>query len=254
LERSKTRLIEAVRAFVPPADPAAEDVTVNLQSKIATKQIPLETTQTPKETLNRAETKTGPRMRQKASVDERPKSSQSRPGSANLGPKRKIGATTSEPHLLTPRNVSESKISIGFDCRSQRVAKTVQDNKSVADLQLKEIAKEIEAMQNDEKRVDIMTPQHRRGLHSSEEAKRVKQDEDEESIQWKEIIPLQETKLNERLAGERDGPLSTLDTAMDWQQVQNLTHHDGDDDEEDEEESWHSPRFEFDSWNDPHLP
>jgi hypothetical protein len=230
-----------VKAFVPPSDPTADDLTTNFETKSSTSYTKTETEKVkpPVEKMRKE------RSRQNSSIqipEERPKSSQSRPSSAALiGPKRKIGATTSEPSILTPRNGSENNISVGFDCRSQRVTQTAQEKQSFAEIPLKELVKEIEAMQDDEKRVDITTPQHRRGLHSSEDAKRIiKQDDDEESIQWKKIIPLEETKFNEPFAGDNN-PLTTLDTAMDWQQVQNLPLEEEDDDKDDED-SWHSPR------------
>jgi hypothetical protein len=262
LERSKSRLIEAVKAFVPPADPLAEDV--HIDSKINV-QISKPSSSEMKVGDRSARDKRGAeriiKKKSTESLEERPKSSQSRPGSAQVLPKRKIGATTSEPKLTTPRNGNQ--IGVGFDFRTQRLA-TKQDTKALAqEISSKEVQEEVQAMRDDEAKVNAATPLQRKGVQSCEE-KKVKNEEDDESIQWKEIAPAVvplEAKGNENPL-DVDAPLSTLDTAMDWQQVQNmnfLADEETEERDDDEEEVLYSPRskllssFSWCEWTDNFL-
>lgn len=241
LERSKSRLIEAVKAFVPPADPLADGVH---DSRMA---IPISNDSAEMRAESAKEKRVNKKSIKKTmneTTEERPKSSQSRPGSAQVLPKRKIGATTSEPKLSTPR--SGNQIGVGFDCRTQRLALKHDTKASVHEISRKEVQEEIQAMCDDEEKINSITFSQRKGVQSCEE-KNLKKEEDDESIQWKEITPATGSE-GKRIENSLDAPLSTLDTAIDWQQVQDMNFLDGEESEEregDEEEIFYSPRFEL---------
>ena len=241
LERSKSRLIEAVKAFVPPTDPLAEGVhDFHMAIPIPNDSAEMRAESAKEKRVNKKSIKKA----RNETTEERPKSSQSRPGSAQALPKRKIGATTSEPKLSTPR--SGNQIGVGFDCRTQRLALKHDTKATMHEISSKEVQEEIQAMCADEEKINSMTPSQRKGVQSCEE-KKLKNEEDDESIQWKEITPAPGLEAK-RIENSLDAPLSTLDTAIDWQQVQDVNFLDGEESEEregDEEEVFYSPRFEL---------
>lgn len=111
---------------------------------------------------------------------------------------------------------------------------------------------------NDEKRIDSgpltgvsehsrhLTPRQRReGLHSSEEMKKRDKDEkDNESIQWEpNSLSLKELDQMMNQNQDKHHPLTTLDTAIDWQQIQEVKYEDQDENE-DEDMPLYSPRYE----------
>jgi hypothetical protein len=239
-----------VKAFVPPADPVADELNVDSGITVSVSKPQSAEAKGEGDRSARGKRRAEKIMKDKSSdpIEERPKSSQSRPGSAQVLPKRKIGATTSEPKLTTPRNGNQ--IGVGFDCRSQRLQGTkasAKENSSNSSSS-KEAEEEMKAMRDDEENMNAMTPLQRKGVQSCEDKKGVRTEEDEESIQWKEIAaPLAPTPAALGLEDE-NVPLSTLDTAMDWQQVQEInfleTQEREEEDEEEEEEVMYSPRSE----------
>lgn len=144
-------------------------------------------------------------------------------------------------------------VGIGFDCRVQR-SSLLSSDKS------KEILLEESAMINDENRLNVgpltgasehsnyhLSPRRRReGLHSSEEMKKRDKDErDDESIQWEP--GLSNLKDIDQMVTQNQS-LTTLDTAIDWQQIQEIKYDDEDEDEngyndDNDEMSLYSPRY-----------
>lgn len=228
-----------MKAFVPPADPSSEENvvdTVHISSKIV-ENSGAESSKS-QESIGGRKLEKGKRfLPQKSSnlSEQETKESQSRPRSSKSAPKIKIGSSSSEPTLTTPRNRG-----IGYDYRSQRLT---DQTRKVSDSEVVTITaiEEMKMMRDDENRIDVMTPLQRRGLQSSEDLKKSKTVDDEESIQWQKVSELEESE-SKMLSHEEMMP-STLDTAMDWQHVQNTNYYDEEDDDKDNDDALYSPRY-----------
>lgn len=227
-------MIEAVKAFVPPTDPVVNTDDNDQQSnghKVleGQKDIPVE----------KNSQKKGIAKKKSSDILEAKSATISpRPTSAQSTIRVKIGSSTSEPQLVPSQNAPTR--GVGFDCRSQRLAKQ-QEKPPDLKITLETSSQEIIFQRDEEKKIDIMTPIQRGGLQSSEELRRPKIDDDE-SIQWKKLTELEESKI-----GLSEGMMpSTLDTAIDWQHVQDISYHD-EDDEDDERNSdpLYSPRCDL---------